>query len=324
MNPLYDVWPFNTESGPAFLFLYAAFGIAGFFASLGLARFIGRGRTPAPSAPPAQPPQPYRAAPHVVRERLRVGWVPQPDEYWAIAHLRGGASGVQEMLIVTAVAQGWLTQDGDSFRVSHAELGPGPLRTFYEKLTSAKLEKIATQGVRNAALATANEHATAIESELVDAGLRRDGGTRWRIWLSTMLLGTIVGCIGLIRCVRAEELGRPYELLVVEMVVFTIATLVTAGVLASSSKTSLGDEYLAWLDSATHSLRGDVAAGRRTGAGEVALAVALGGAAAVAAAPIFVPMYTFLFPPQPVASSGGSSCSSSSCGGGGEIGRAHV
>ena len=143
------------------------------------------------------------------------------------------------------------------------------------------------------------------------------------VWIS----GAVIVAVGVIRFVRALELDRPAGFLIIEMLLIAFAFGVAR--LTTSSKSTLRKDYLLWIDDATHSLRDDVASGRRAEAADVGLAVAVSGASALAARTSLVWIHLALLP-EPVAvassgsssssSSGGSSCSSgggSSCGGGG-------
>jgi hypothetical protein len=144
---IYEVWPINMESGPAFLifllfFSGVALGGAGLIGAI-LGSILESGEATGIAVGPAQPPgpnNPYRRpGPAEGRKRLAIGWVPLPEDAWAIAYLRDGQKGVAEALFAAAVALGWITRTPAGLVVNaqgrpsdpllgalHGMLHPGP------------------------------------------------------------------------------------------------------------------------------------------------------------------------------------------------------
>ena len=115
MDLLYDVPPFNMASGPEFLAFYFFISLVGLLAAV-LAQItwgasIDRRAIPEESSAPGPGARPYRAGAGPTRRRLTAGWVPRPDELWAVAYLKEGTRGVANALISAALAAGWIAPD---------------------------------------------------------------------------------------------------------------------------------------------------------------------------------------------------------------------
>lgn len=102
IHETFDFFPFNISSGPDFLGFYFLLALSAMVGVAYLRRGVGarldRSYSSASlptSAVPATHTTPYRAhgpsAP-IERKRLTVGWIPKPDEYLAIAYLKGARS----------------------------------------------------------------------------------------------------------------------------------------------------------------------------------------------------------------------------------------
>src|SRR4051812_38264329 len=123
IHEIFDFFPFDMASGPDFLAFYLCFAIVGVFGAALLRRTIAARidrsfvvETEPAVLVPAGPATPYRTRgmpPPPPRRRLAVGWVPKPDEFWAIAYLKGGTRGVANTLISAAMAAGWIAAATD-------------------------------------------------------------------------------------------------------------------------------------------------------------------------------------------------------------------
>src|SRR5690242_2053557 len=100
MSSLFDLWPFNVASGPAFLLLYALFGAVAIVGGHVLARLIVARFDRSDVGKPSIRPATYRAS--ATPPALAIGVVPQREHVWTVAYLRDGASGVREGLIAAA------------------------------------------------------------------------------------------------------------------------------------------------------------------------------------------------------------------------------
>jgi uncharacterized protein (TIGR04222 family) len=340
IHEAFDFFPFNMASGPAFLAFYFFFALYALVGAIFLRRAVGARIDRALVTPPAvvstgaaANADPYRARGTVAptdRKRLGIGWIPGVDEHWAIAYLKGGERNVANTLISAAMAAGWLStlkeKPGTAhFRRANPPDDPG-LLAFHTRLAKNPESTLKLFDVHLAAGDATTDILPEIVRDLDTAGMVRPPATVQRLSLVVWVSGAVTVGVGLIRFVRAIELDRPAGFLIIEMLLIAFAFGVAG--LTTSSQSTLRKDYLRWLDDATHSLRDDVASGRRAEAIDVGLAVAVGGASALAARASLVWIHLALLP-EPVAvassgssssSSGGSSCSSnsgSSCGGGG-------
>jgi uncharacterized protein (TIGR04222 family) len=348
IHEIFDFFPFNMASGPAFLAFYFFFALAAFVGAIYLRRAVGARidraivtstRSSAPIA--GTNADPYRAQGVVAptdRKRLTVGWIPGVDEHWAIAYLKGGERNVANTMISVAMASGWLSTEKEKpgfahFRGANLPDDPG-LLAFHKRLASYQASTLTLFDVRLAAGTATTDMRPEIIRDLDATGMERSPATvrtlTWIVWLS----GAFTVGVGMIRFVRAVELNRPAGFLIIQMLLFAFAFWILA--FTTSTKSTLHREYLRWLDDSTISLRTAVRNGRRSDPTDVGLAVAVGGASVLAAHTSFVAIHRALVPePVAVASGGssgsssdsssssfggGSSCSSgggSSCGGGG-------
>jgi uncharacterized protein (TIGR04222 family) len=319
ITPLVDFFPFNMESGPAFLVFYAALAFVGL-------NFVGVVRTFVGGWLDG------RAATGGPNPALVVGRVPPADDCLAVAYLREGTNGIANTLVSEAVAEGWLRPPPSPKQPSKPSQEPFSVRDRPPSLRAAvPLHQALTRAGTAAHTASAvrrfaKEAARAIERDLAPrltaAGLVRAPATVWSLRVLVALGGGLILLVGLVRILRAVELNRPFTLLAWEMVAVAIAIL-GMGFSSATRESRLRGRYLDWLDGATTSLQADVTSGRRREARDVALAVAVGGVA-ILAPPLYESLSSaFASTPRPTASTGrgsSSSCSSSSCGGGGGCG----
>ncbi|HEU4406522.1 MAG TPA: hypothetical protein VFS43_14750 [Polyangiaceae bacterium] len=296
MEVLFEIWPFNIESGPAFLFFFAALWAASMLVATLLGdNFAARheaGEAPGIEDEQAPVPAGSDAAPYRARaaadpraRRLRIGSPPREGDAWVIAYLRAGREGLVEALSFAAVAAGWVYKWGDK-KGQPTEPVADPLLSDLR----ARLDGV-TQSfevVHAKAIKTAAKHEPAIVRRIEHAGLARAPYVRRTLGALVVGAGFFDVAVGLVRCVRAEALGRPHGFLFLEMITGLALAAVYASRRAEQGRSLRADRYLAWLEGATTSLRRDVLAGRAVSPEESANAVAIAGAVPLVAAPLFV------------------------------------
>ncbi len=332
IHETFDFFPFNLSSGPDFLGFYFLFALSALIGVAYLRRAVGVriDRSYSSAHLPiftgtAMHANPYRAqgssAP-VERKRLTVGWIPKPDEYLAIAYLKGGEHSVANTLISAAMAAAWLTclkeKPGTALLANVMPPEDPGLAAFHARLSAYHNPELTLAEVRNAATSAASSLGAGISRDLDATGMVRSATTVRNLSLIPWLSGALVLGVGMIRLLRALELNRPASLLVLEMLFVMVIFVIMAS--TTSATSTLRKEYLRWLDDSTISLRTDVASGRRRDPTDVGLAVAVGGASVLADAIPLAMIYSAMVPaPMVIASSSSSDSSSSgsSCGGGG-------
>jgi uncharacterized protein (TIGR04222 family) len=326
----FDFFPFNIDSGPRFLVIYAGIAIIGILLAKAVqARAIRRSEeaTKAAMAVKEQPAG-YRvpAGAPWAHQLLTIGFMPMREEHLRIAYLKGGNNAVAGALVASAVAHGWLVTN------PHGSFGVGsPGRGVLAEEQALSRELLAgwepVSRVMEAAHKIAGRWESSYEDDLVRAGLLRTQATRTAGRWAALLIGAAILAIGAIRALRGGELGRPVGLLIFEMVCICIALVVILFARVERITTT-GKAYLEWIDAATTTLRADVQAGRDQVPADVLLAASLAGmfvlpalASAATASPDA--LRHFAAASAGTSSSGGpssscssSSCSSSSCSGG--------
>jgi uncharacterized protein (TIGR04222 family) len=331
----FDFFPFNLPSGGPFLAFYTFVIVSTLLLITALRsllpRLLQRPALPPPTEDsPTGGDSPYRAAglrPAPAHRPLTLGYLPRSDELYAIAYLKEGSRGVANLLIAQALAAGYLRpkSDGDAEEASTDELvfvktatPSEPLaRAFHDELRARK--SIDKAGLQTLAESSAAASAPTITQQLESAALVPSEHARTVTAAVAVLVLLAALAIGGMRMIRLLTLHRYIAFLTMQMIFLGVVGLILA---LRQLKAPRGDEYLSWLDDATHSLRADVATGRRDGARDVGLALAVGGLTAVAAAPLLSPLGAVFIVPTPVVStSSGSSCGGGSgCGGGGGCG----
>ncbi|MEJ7729876.1 MAG: hypothetical protein WKG00_11710 [Polyangiaceae bacterium] len=279
MIEMLDFFPFNMTSGPAFLVFYLLLCVGGVLATWATAAWVARrAEQPQIGAGPVHGTHAYRAPGATPRQRLTIGSLPQPDEIWAVAWLRGQVSVTAEALVAAAIAEGGVVIDPSSRAITVVREGHSDplLDAFYRGLRARTLE--VPGDVLAVGKAVAASAGPALRGELMAAGLVRSPRA-----LSAMLRviwtgGVLLLAIGFVRAVRGVALDRPVGLLVLEMLALG-AVLVGLSLLAEVSPQRR--KYLRWLSDATGSVCAEVAERRRTEPTEVALAVAQGGVASL-------------------------------------------
>ena len=234
MSELYEFWPIDMESGPLFLiFMLFISGIA-----LGGAALVGgifgamleSGEAPGIAVGPVIPPGP----PHAYRQptlpqtrrRLAIGWVPQPDDAWAIAYLRDGEKGVGDALFAAATALGWITGDRTRLTITPGLLSADPLLADFQRQMGSGASTM--RHLRPIALGVAKNHKARLEATLEQAGLLRAAPVKLVAVASILAAGFIVELMALMRLERGLSLNRPVTFLVIEMLIFAGVVLLAA------------------------------------------------------------------------------------------------
>lgn len=292
MLDLLDFYPFNVHSGFEFLFLYGVFAVAGLIILPILRRHYGRHldeqAIPAGSA------------------MLRIGQVPTQDQYYAIAYLQRGTTGVAETLTAMAHACGAIQPAPGLPKhfvyCAEATVPDHPLlRQFLDAVKPKEGTDIEAATLKAEAQAVARAHKTSIENELRSAGMIRSEANQSRVYSAVWMMGLFLLLFGLLRLLRAMALGHRFLFLAVEIVLIGIGVYVIA---RKSDEAPIKDSYLDWLRDTTAGLRLNVNTNWDTTPQAVGLGVALDGAgilgtAAVAAGLVYAfhPNYD-LFVPQ--------------------------
>ncbi len=275
MHSVFDFYPFNLPVGGPFLhfFLFFSLGVTAlvYFLRHKLApelvdRVEGDGeRTPGEAASP-----------------FAKGRIPHADALFTIAYLRGGVPAVANLLAPRAVGEGWLTPDQGDFDL-HVNARPrSPLsRELFDLLDTAETGN----SVMDAAQSVAERHEGRFHRELVAAGLLRDRRRANRYVLLMLVPVALVFAVGVIRVLWLMEIHRPFFNLLLAMTFVAGAGCLVA--FRGRQLSSRAKPHLAWLRDATISLRDDVALGRRVDPADVALAVAVGGAALLTEGRVF-------------------------------------
>ena len=97
---MWDFWPFNMAPSEGWAILYLVMAscvtVVTYWICAAIGRAGDRQQTTAADAP---------------HPRLTIGYIPRADEWWAIAYLRGGTTGVAQTLVGAAISEGRLVFD---------------------------------------------------------------------------------------------------------------------------------------------------------------------------------------------------------------------
>jgi hypothetical protein len=310
VNQLLDFPPFNWPVGTYWATLYVVASLV----ILGLCHVVGRLRASRIAArwrdPDHDSSSAGRREPRA-HERLRIGFIPHGDELWTIAWVRGGAKEVANTLLAVAIASGHVIEHADrtTGKLLHVVVPHSPGDPLYEGFLAGIRSDPANAYVAGLAVAADADATLRLDAER--AGFKRTAAG-FQAYQTAMLVGLamceIIGGARLI--VRSTmDAARPTQLIHMMLLVGGLAALWIA---RESRSWNVGRKYLAWLADATHSLRADVAEGRRSHPNEVGLAVAAGGAALLTGLSAFFVFRPHFEPPPPA----NSNSSTSSCGGG--------
>lgn len=319
MQPLFDVWPWNTAPGMSFLVLYAVlFALLVVTASIVAWAIAAHAeRSGSPRAEPGGR-DPYRIG--GARRRFDPGSLPEGEEVWAIALLSGGERRLAETILAAGVGAGLVNANVRAPMTAPAGTVLGQLHGVLGGATAPANE------ARAAAKQLASRIRPWLEALLVNAGHLR--GRALVRQMRAVIGGALAVALflGIVRCARALTLHHPFGFLVVEMVV---ASIIAAGIaMQMEVTTARGRRYLRWLAAATTSVRAGVKNGREASVSAIARMVALEGSAPLAGLPMFVAVAPAVFWTEPQVSAFGGSCgtsgsmcgSASSCGSGGGCG----
>jgi uncharacterized protein (TIGR04222 family) len=294
---LFDVFPWNVESGPAFLAGYASVSILVLSVLAIFVRTI------------LDRPATEEAPLGIYRSPARTLTL---DVAWLAADLRGGLVAVREAMLAALVTAGGLTRaDDGTYAVSDAPLDDRSLETLRRRIAHGG--KTTAAALSSEALVVAGLERHARRAVLEAGGLVPSKAQRSRAaWVTSAVAAPLLG-IGFVRVLRGVDLHRPIGFLLAMLVGIGIAAIAIAVV---EPRTAAARAWLETMSSDTlsHAFRA------RTGGASVldaGLAAAVFGLASLDAAPAFAALSSSLS--AAATSSGGSSCSSggSSCGGGG-------
>ena len=218
--------------------------------------------------------------------RLRIGTIPMPDQYYAIAALRRGLAGAADTLIAMATSAGYLKPHPlvpGTFQIaSNAVTGSLLMEAFINKLAALHvgpgIREVSGEEVRTASREAVEGYKATIATLLRDSGLLRSAEARSRISSALWLAGSIFLFIGIIRILISLGSGQSFVLIAVECLA---AAVVFHQIIKKTTHSLLRDPYLAWLDKSTESLRDDVHRGKKTQPEDIGLSVAMGGAAVI-------------------------------------------
>lgn len=276
---IFDFFPFNVDSGPAFLGIYAAIAIVGLLlAKAAQARAIRRSEEAMKAALAVkEQPAGYRtpADRQWAHQPLTIGFMPLREEHLRIAYLKGGINGVADALVASAVAHGWLVIDVfGSLRIGSPQ--HGALAEEQALWRRIKVNASSVASVMEAARKVARSMESSYEDDLLRAGLLRTQATRTAGRWTVLLIGAAILGIGAIRALRGVELGRSIGFLMIEMTGVCLGLVV---ILAAQVEriTTAGKAYRQWIEAATTTLRADVRAGRDQEPVDMLLAASLAG-----------------------------------------------
>lgn len=291
MNPF-------TLRGPDFLGFYFIWGI-GAFAALWALREIRERRSPLSGTP-----------------RWTPGTYPGEGDAYAIALLRGGPTEAARALLGRLVADGHLAVDGRQLKAPDtppdgSRLGlieNDVLRSVFPNPGSA----VEAQDAQQQAARAMERWIAEMQAELLRQGLVPDESQRNSHWLFCRFALVSVPGVGVVKLLVALATGHSnIGILLILIVVYSTLSVL---VFRPPRQTLAGRQYLSWLTGSHTGLMQMIIEGRRTGAGELALAAGIYGLEAL---PVLSPLTTALRPPVQVDSGCSSSgCGSSSCGGG--------
>ena len=276
---IFDFFPFNVDSGPAFLGIYAGIAIVGLLlAKAAQVRAIRRSEEAMKAALAVkEQPAGYRtpADRQWAHQPLTIGFMPMREEHLRIAYLKGGINAVADALVASAVAHGWLVIDVfGSLRIGSPQ--HGALAEEQALFRRIKVNASSVASVMEAARKVARSMESSYEDDLLRAGFLRTQATRTAGRWTVLLIGAAILGIGAIRALRGVELGRSIGFLMIEMTGVCLGLVV---ILAARVEriTTAGKAYRQWINAATTTLRADVRAGRDQEPVDMLLAASLAG-----------------------------------------------
>jgi uncharacterized protein (TIGR04222 family) len=287
--------------GPEFLAFYVPYAVC-VFLLIWLARELWRRAQEAPAS-----------------GRWSPGIYPTESDTPAIALLRGGPEEVARTLLGRLVAEGFLVIDGNSLA------RPRELPRDRSRLTPLETEAMragpgsVTPEAAHEVLARVTKeiapHLEPIRLELEAAGLAPGPEQRRGYRLLGLVALLMVTGLGVIKLLVAMSRGRSNVGLLILLTFFSL--FVAVRLMKPPFQTAAGSRYLSWLKQSHQGLMSMVIDGRRSGLGELALAVGIFG---ISALPSLQPLHKAFIPPRSSSSGDGGSGCSSGCGGGGGCG----
>lgn len=273
MVDLLNFYPFNIRSGFEFLFLYTVFAIAGLIVLSVLRRGYGK-HLDEQSIP--------------VASMLRIGQVPSQEQYYSIAYLQRGLTGVAETLIAMAHACGAIQPTPGVAKhfiyVADANVPAQPLlRQFLDAVKPKEGTDIEASTIKAEAQAVARSNRQALEAELRSAGMIRSEANQSRVYSAVWLGGLVILMVGILRILWAISLGHRFLFLAVEVILVGLGVYLIA---RKSDEAPIKDSYLDWLRDTTAGLRLNVNTNWDTTPQAVGLGVAIDGAAILGTAAV--------------------------------------
>lgn len=182
-----DIWPFNMGASEGWAVIYLLMSLVVTIVTYQICRAVGRSFDR------------QRTGDQDTHSRLTVGRMPQPDEWMAIAYLRGGTTGVAETLVGAAISEGSLVFDPprNRFQLGTGANRPDPLMAQF--IAAVAHTPLTPSSVRTAAMTVANSAKPALEQEIRALGLVRPASLRGLLVVMTLVGGAVCVLIGLLR-----------------------------------------------------------------------------------------------------------------------------
>ena len=233
---LVDFFPFNIAAGPQFLVFFAVLSV-GVLIVVNLVRG-GLGRVLDKRADER----------FILGSRRRM---PKTEDCLLVAQLEGDAAWPHLMRRRSRRAVGPPRKDKATFTFGGQHPRRAAARSFHDSIAGVKKTEVDATTVQAAAKETARDQVGRLDQELAAAGMVRSAQTLWALRLVVFAGGGFLMLVGLIRILRAVELGRPFSLLLVEMLVVAVIPWRCFGSAGQTLKKITSD----WLDKANTSLQ---------------------------------------------------------------------
>jgi hypothetical protein len=217
-------------------------------------------------------------------DALAIGRLPTRNDALLVAELRGGIDAVARALVAASKAEGWLREDGGSWRVLPDARVSDPLRVALRDRLAQSGRAFGVDALHAAALAVALKDRDARTSALVNAGLVRDRAAA-QMRSIAVFVGSDVFLVGGILAIALGYAKGPVLVSAAVLAILVGAATVGAGMFmllratrGMPSRTALGNRTLAWIEENTQALAEDVKNGMRRDADSALLAAAAHGA----------------------------------------------
>ena len=167
MSEWFNVSPFNLPPSEGWVVIYLLMAGAVLLGTYWLCAAIGaatdRARTPALAEPWDAGPYRTPAAPG---SGLAIGQIPHERDLWTVAYMRGGVTGVAQVLAGRALAENCLVMDGALLKRTDAQPSDPLVAELMHQLPAGTMEPAT---VREAARAIAAHHALELEQHALIA-----------------------------------------------------------------------------------------------------------------------------------------------------------